>query len=207
VDPLFREYPFYSPYAFSGNEVISKIELEGLEPITIRINNNGDISYIELVSEETVEDVKNIYYKVINKLEGGSLKDGIEIEDGQVRHSSDALDRPTGNPTGKLSFQVDEKVLKKFGRYLGFGKEDLRIKKRHILKNRLYRPGLPSMHNDILDTAIFPEDKSKVQMKVKEFNEKKDIEFDSIYKEFLSEEKLKQQESNNVIEKTDDNGE
>jgi RHS repeat-associated protein len=32
VDPLFREYPFYSPYVFSGNRVIDATELEGLEP-------------------------------------------------------------------------------------------------------------------------------------------------------------------------------
>jgi len=34
VDPLTSKYSFYSPYQFSGNEVISKIELEGLEPIS-----------------------------------------------------------------------------------------------------------------------------------------------------------------------------
>jgi RHS repeat-associated protein len=33
VDPLSAEYPFYSPYVFSGNRVIDAIELEGLEPI------------------------------------------------------------------------------------------------------------------------------------------------------------------------------
>lgn len=32
VDPLFKEYPYYTPYAFSGNRVIDKVELEGLEP-------------------------------------------------------------------------------------------------------------------------------------------------------------------------------
>lgn len=32
VDPLTPKYPHYSPYSFSGNEVISKVELEGLEP-------------------------------------------------------------------------------------------------------------------------------------------------------------------------------
>jgi RHS repeat-associated protein len=31
VDPLFREYPWNSPYAFSENRVIDGIELEGLE--------------------------------------------------------------------------------------------------------------------------------------------------------------------------------
>jgi RHS repeat-associated protein len=32
IDPLARKYPFYSPYAFSGNRVIDRVELEGLEP-------------------------------------------------------------------------------------------------------------------------------------------------------------------------------
>jgi len=31
VDPLFREYPYYSPYSFGGNKPIRNIELEGLE--------------------------------------------------------------------------------------------------------------------------------------------------------------------------------
>jgi RHS repeat-associated protein len=32
IDPLAAKYPFYSPYAFSGNRVIDAVELEGLEP-------------------------------------------------------------------------------------------------------------------------------------------------------------------------------
>ena len=32
IDPLTAKYPFYSPYAFSGNRVIDMVELEGLEP-------------------------------------------------------------------------------------------------------------------------------------------------------------------------------
>ncbi len=35
VDPLTGKYPFYSPYAFSGNRVIDAIELEGLEPYVV----------------------------------------------------------------------------------------------------------------------------------------------------------------------------
>ena len=35
IDPLAAKYPFYSPYAFSGNRVIDAIELEGLEPVVI----------------------------------------------------------------------------------------------------------------------------------------------------------------------------
>jgi hypothetical protein len=43
VDPLFKKYPFYSPYAFSGNRVIDMIELEGLEPEDI-ISQDGKLS-------------------------------------------------------------------------------------------------------------------------------------------------------------------
>lgn len=32
VDPLAKKYPQWSPYAFSGNQVIHTVELEGLEP-------------------------------------------------------------------------------------------------------------------------------------------------------------------------------
>ncbi|PXY46481.1 RHS repeat-associated core domain-containing protein [Flavobacterium hydrophilum] len=32
VDPLESKYPFYSPYQFGGNDPISSVELEGLEP-------------------------------------------------------------------------------------------------------------------------------------------------------------------------------
>jgi len=31
VDPLTKKYPHYSPYSFSGNKVIHRVELEGLE--------------------------------------------------------------------------------------------------------------------------------------------------------------------------------
>jgi RHS repeat-associated protein len=31
VDPLTHQYPWYSPYQFSGNKVIRYVELEGME--------------------------------------------------------------------------------------------------------------------------------------------------------------------------------
>lgn len=42
VDPLSPEYPWYSPYQFSGNKVIYRVELEGLEeeePWVSSLNN------------------------------------------------------------------------------------------------------------------------------------------------------------------------
>jgi RHS repeat-associated protein len=39
VDPLVSTYPYWSPYVFSGNQVIHMLELEGLEPATPPIPN------------------------------------------------------------------------------------------------------------------------------------------------------------------------
>ncbi len=43
VDPLTKQFPFYSPYHFSGNKPIVPVELEGLEEIYygVSFNKNG----------------------------------------------------------------------------------------------------------------------------------------------------------------------
>ncbi len=43
VDLMTAKYPFYSPYAFSGNRVIDAIELEGLQPGSSRLVNKVKI--------------------------------------------------------------------------------------------------------------------------------------------------------------------
>ncbi len=35
VDPLAEKYPYWTPYAFSGNQVVNARELEGLEPYVV----------------------------------------------------------------------------------------------------------------------------------------------------------------------------
>jgi len=52
VDPLFKEYPHNSVYAFSENRVIDGLELEGLEYYTFHIRQdiNGKRSWIKIDS-------------------------------------------------------------------------------------------------------------------------------------------------------------
>jgi hypothetical protein len=40
VDPLARKYPWNSPYAFAENDVVSSVELEGLERVEARIHTS-----------------------------------------------------------------------------------------------------------------------------------------------------------------------
>ncbi len=42
VDPLTAKYPYYSPYQFSGNRPIDKVELEGLEPANSQANSSSE---------------------------------------------------------------------------------------------------------------------------------------------------------------------
>jgi RHS repeat-associated protein len=56
VDPLFREYPHNSVYAFSENRVIDGIELEGLEYYKIVITTeNGKKPVINIINYTNVE--------------------------------------------------------------------------------------------------------------------------------------------------------
>ena len=59
VDPLTDKYPFYSPYAFSGNRVLDAIEFEGLEPVVL---NNELVGYRVLSGQGPIaiaEDINN----------------------------------------------------------------------------------------------------------------------------------------------------
>jgi RHS repeat-associated protein len=53
IDPLASKYPFYSPYAFSGNIVVNSIELEGLEPFVVFTNVPGLFNAIFNSSSKT----------------------------------------------------------------------------------------------------------------------------------------------------------
>ncbi len=76
VDPLFRQYPHYTPYSFSGNKVISHRELEGLEEAitTFGFETDGKskVKYVsaDLIVDETKArkeiiriDLNNIVYE------------------------------------------------------------------------------------------------------------------------------------------------
>ncbi|MFA5574961.1 MAG: hypothetical protein WC994_07900 [Brumimicrobium sp.] len=52
VDPLAKDYPFYSPYSFSGNRVLDAVELEGLEPASVHlilVNDAGEVEYDNII--------------------------------------------------------------------------------------------------------------------------------------------------------------
>jgi len=56
VDPLFKDYPFNSTYAFAENTVIWAIELEGLE--AYKTNDGESIGQVGVDNSERVIDIK-----------------------------------------------------------------------------------------------------------------------------------------------------
>ena len=58
VDPLFREYPWNSPYAFSENRVIDGVELEGLEYASVK---DGSTTSVGPIDESKLHNDGNTY--------------------------------------------------------------------------------------------------------------------------------------------------
>ena len=72
VDPLASQFPHYAPYSFSGNRVIHKIELEGMEDIYFMDsfeNTNGS-------GEETITRIESteIGYKILESFRNDVLR-------------------------------------------------------------------------------------------------------------------------------------
>ncbi|TNF48858.1 MAG: hypothetical protein EP305_04245 [Bacteroidetes bacterium] len=64
VDLLSKEYPWYTPYSFSGNEVTYKIEFEGLEPADNKLtSSNVGKSFIGVSHAKGQEGLK-YYWKL-----------------------------------------------------------------------------------------------------------------------------------------------
>ncbi len=87
VDPLSKKYPFYSPYQFSGNKVVSHKELEGGEELISILPEGGNsifstvdgkaieigmvIKGLEIIGEQATAKSYTIAYKELAK---GKLK-------------------------------------------------------------------------------------------------------------------------------------
>lgn len=54
VDPLTRNYPWYSPYLFAGNRPIWAIDLDGFEEIIKSVYKFNDIPFLNIVSKTDV---------------------------------------------------------------------------------------------------------------------------------------------------------
>lgn len=77
-DPLAAQYPHYSPYSFSGNKVIHRLELEGLEDarLNMQIDWNTSIKMAgeDATTEQIVEKYNQIHYAGTNQIKTDLFK-------------------------------------------------------------------------------------------------------------------------------------
>ena len=66
IDPLFKEYPNYTPYSFSGNKVIASVEFEGLEDVWVVKGGNVEKKVGPYVGAYTSEQAANNRYLEFN---------------------------------------------------------------------------------------------------------------------------------------------
>jgi RHS repeat-associated protein len=55
VDPLTKEYPYYSPYHFAGNTPIQAIDRDGLEPASTVYQNNSYLPKTYQLASSTIQ--------------------------------------------------------------------------------------------------------------------------------------------------------
>ena len=70
IDPLFKTYPWYTPYQYAGNSPIAFIDLDGLERV-LAITFNGDVNYrADMLERINADDISK---KTLNTDPGTQL--------------------------------------------------------------------------------------------------------------------------------------
>ena len=67
VDPLFRSYPFYTPYQFSGNSPILNVDLDGLEELNNNELNKGKTNGENVIKKQDSKTIDQIKQPGTNK--------------------------------------------------------------------------------------------------------------------------------------------
>jgi RHS repeat-associated protein len=110
VDPLFRDYPWNSPYAFSENRVMDSHELEGLEKISVHVRS--------FIKAEMTEDPLNRDFHGDNR--PATTKEDVTAR-GRAKFTFDfaskkaSFDKPYANPT-IMENVLDEGQTTKIGK-------------------------------------------------------------------------------------------
>ncbi|NEN24076.1 hypothetical protein G3O08_11250 [Cryomorpha ignava] len=104
IDPLFKDYPHNSPYAFSENRVIDGVELEGLEweRFINYLENDGTTLIIKQTAEDFMEDAQ-----IVGSATMGVVKSFAEGMVDPVVFTATSISAGAGNTYLGLSKRID----------------------------------------------------------------------------------------------------
>lgn len=104
VDPIFRDFPWNSPYAFAENDVISSIDLDGLEKYKVGKNN-----YLYMNNDPNRDPSKAIQYP------NGVIKDVLNADEQKAADYLEDNERnPDHNPVQikrTTASEIEEKTI------------------------------------------------------------------------------------------------
>jgi RHS repeat-associated protein len=98
VDPIARNYPWYTPYQFAGNKPIFAVDLDGLEEkIAIyKINKDGSVALVKVINNVTVSDqtikTPKGEEKLLWNISKNRLADGNDIGSTQYKYFQETTD-------------------------------------------------------------------------------------------------------------------
>jgi hypothetical protein len=90
IDPLFKDYPWNSPYAFSENSLINAVELEGLEKVIVLVWDANNKKWLHNKNDDYIDNLLevNVNLYLIPYPNGGVKKSVVKSWDGKKSYSS-----------------------------------------------------------------------------------------------------------------------
>jgi len=101
IDPLEKDYPYYTPYSFSGNKPIQFVELEGLEEATTTFtftSIKGKSKYQLVDASLTMDNTKKRNEVIFMKVDGEKYR----ANSYQTTQGRDGRNSSTGNFSGVI---------------------------------------------------------------------------------------------------------
>ncbi len=156
VDPLTSDYPFYSPYAFAGNKVISHKELEGGEEMKVIGNyESGQPNVLTASGKQVrmfiaVETIKEMGAQAEAKaftIAFETLKDGhLMTSDGNVKNTTKIVE--------KEIFMIDGTKLKAdMGENFGYIHKGNKVTTKALNQIEIFKPNVLIRASKLVEMA------------------------------------------------------
>jgi hypothetical protein len=133
VDPLTKEYPWNSTYAFAENDIIRSIDLEGKEKLIViyKANNDGTLTELQVIDNSELENghgpLGNGIYSITFNTDGQTYTESYAASEGDPSTSfcSFGVKISEWNPNDRLQARIIVESVKVSLIKQGFKKEDV----------------------------------------------------------------------------------
>jgi RHS repeat-associated protein len=119
VDPLASKYPYNSTYAFSENNVIHAVELEGLEKYEIITGQQGEkkLNMVN-INDPVFQVVENgiiydnfVYCDFVNMMAGSTIEDDVSIQNKDSKKAAVKQLNVPNHPLGLKTFTEGDNLV------------------------------------------------------------------------------------------------